>query len=94
MGGNGEKVQSIFINKLNLDDIKIERAHRMGRGQDGKNRTDIIKLQRQIGHNAKNLKGTGYYINEDFSYETTMIRKELWEEVKQLRLQGIVYMLF
>ena len=38
------KVQSIFINKLNLDDIKIERAHRMGSGQDGKKRPVIIKL--------------------------------------------------
>ena len=89
-----KKVQSMFINNLNLDDIKIERPHRMGRGQDGKIRTVIIKLlsykdKLDILKNAKKLKGTGYYINEDFSYETTMIRKELWEEVKQLRLKGI-----
>ena len=60
----------------------------MGRGQDGKKRPVIIKLlsykdKLYILKNAKHLKGTGYYINEDFSYETMMIRKELWEEVKQ-----------
>ena len=70
----------MFIDNLNLDDIKIECTHRMGRGQDGKIRTVIIKLlsykdKMDILKNAKYLKGTGYYINEDFSYETTMIRK-------------------
>ena len=38
--------------------------------------------------NARRLKNTGIYINEDFSKETTEIRKILWEKVKQLRDQG------
>ena len=37
---------------------------------------------------ANQLKGTGYYINEDFSKETLEIRKENWKKVKQLRENG------
>ena len=38
--------------------------------------------------NARKLKGTGVYINEDFSRETVIIRQKLWEEVKALREKG------
>ena len=35
--------------------------------------------------NVNKLKGSDVYINEDFSRETTDLRKTLWDEVKQLR---------
>ena len=38
--------------------------------------------------NAHKLKGTGIYINEDFSRETTEIRKRLWNDVIKLTNQG------
>ena len=38
--------------------------------------------------NARKLKGTGIFINEDFSSETNVIRKRLWEDVKELRKKG------
>ena len=65
----------------------------MGIHKDGKQRTIIIKLLNykdkvEIMKNAKNLKDTGIYINEDYSNETMAIRKELWSKVKQLRLEG------
>ena len=34
------------------------------------------------------LKGNDIFINEDFSKQTTDLRKELWKEVKQLRSEG------
>ena len=37
---------------------------------------------------AKKLKGTGIYINEDYSRETVIIRQKLWDVVKTLRDQG------
>ena len=87
------KVLSILTNNLNLQNIRIERAHRMGPHNNDKKRTVIIKLldyKDKVGilKNAKNLKNTGLYINEDFSNETMAIRKQLWNDVKQLRLQG------
>ena len=35
--------------------------------------------------NARKLKNTGYYKNEDFLKETVEIRKENWKKVKELR---------
>ena len=40
--------------------------------------------------NSHRLKGTTYYVNEDFSKETLAYRKELWEKVKALRKEGKV----
>ena len=34
------------------------------------------------------LKESDFDINEDFSWETTKLRKKLLDEVKQLRLEG------
>ena len=34
------------------------------------------------------LKGTSYYINEDFSKETLALHKDLWKEVETLREEG------
>ena len=38
--------------------------------------------------NARKLKDTGYYKNEDFLKETVEIRKENWKKVKELRKNG------
>ena len=59
-----KKVLSLFKRKLKLENIKIERAHRMGIHTNGKQRTIIIKLLNykdkvEIMKNAKNLKNTG-----------------------------------
>ena len=40
--------------------------------------------------NSHRLKGTTYYVNEDFSKETLAYRKELWEKVEALRKEGKV----
>ena len=38
--------------------------------------------------NVNKLKGSGIYVNEDFSKETLEIRRELWRDVKRLRDEG------
>ena len=92
-----EKLQNMFSTKLGLDSIVIERAHRASptKKQKEKNepRTIVMKLLNfkdkvNILKNARKLKGTGIYINEDFSKETTDIRKKLWDDVIKLRNQG------
>ncbi|XP_065640514.1 uncharacterized protein LOC136073081 [Hydra vulgaris] len=85
--------KNIFINKLGIsEEIIVERAYRIGKIKEDKSpRTMIIKLldfQNKKLTSAKNLKGTGIFINEDFSNETMEIRKKLWEEVKRLRKEG------
>ena len=37
---------------------------------------------------TRKLKGTGYYINEDFSKETVENRKENWKKFKEFRKNG------
>ena len=38
--------------------------------------------------NVKKLKYINIFIDEDFCLETTEYRKQLWEEVKELRRKG------
>ena len=92
-----EKVSSMLKSKLNINNLKIERAHKTPRRKKkhnkGKPRTIIFKLhsyedKESIMRNIYQLKDTGYYINEDFRNATLNIRAELWDEVKRLRGEG------
>ena len=91
-----EKVDEVFREKLGLDNIHIERAHRVKRGKNDKStkpRTIVCNLlsfkeKKLVIKNAKNLKNTNIFIDEDFSPETMEYRKQLWEEVKELRRKG------
>ena len=89
-----EIIQKIIKDKLKITkNIIIERAHRTGRKEEGKKRCIVLKLlnykdKELILKNANKLKGTGVFINEDFSRETLEKRKDLWEKVKVARSQG------
>ncbi|XP_065678253.1 repetitive organellar protein-like [Hydra vulgaris] len=93
-----KKVQQIFNDQLKISNIIIERAHRIERRFNAekiknKPRTIILKLlnykdKEKILENAKMLKGTGIFINEDFSFETNKIRRELSEKMKIERNAG------
>ena len=89
-----EKVRSLFREQLNIsEDIEIDRAHRVGRWDKNKPRTVILrchsyKQKVEIQRAAKKLKGTGVYINDDYSNETLQIRKELLKTARELKLQG------
>ena len=47
-----------------------------------------LKDQRIMLKNVNKVKESDFYINEDFSWETTKLKKKLLDEVKQLRLEG------
>ena len=93
-----EKVDEVFREKLGLDNIQIERAHRVKRGKNDKStkpRTIVCNLlsfkeKKLVIKNAKNLKNTNIFIDEDFSPETMEYRKQLWEELKELRRKGSI----
>ncbi|MBY0580880.1 MAG: hypothetical protein K2P53_04280, partial [Rickettsiales bacterium] len=85
---------NIFENNLKLKGIYIERAHRTGKVDPKKHRAIVMKLlsykdKVQILKNAKKLKGTGLYINEDYSLDTSILRKKLFEEMKTHRKNGM-----
>lgn len=88
------KVKDLIKNKLAIEeDIIIERAHRIGKKEHGKNRSIIFKLQswkqkEVIIKNSNKLRNTGIYVNEDFSDETMLIRKELFKQMKKERDDG------
>ena len=90
-----KKVKDILKNKLNLENVEIERAHRMGkRKQDQTHPRSIIfklaswKTKEEILSKRKSLKDTGFYINEDFSEATNKIRKELFVKRNEQRKLG------
>ena len=88
------KVKQLFGETLQVKDVMIERAHRSGKVAKGeKPRTIVLKLlnykdKEKILKQAKKLKGTDVFINEDYSRETVEIRKRLWQEVKARRQKG------
>ena len=96
------KVHRLLSEELDINDVVIERAHRVkAYSHEKKNskklrsRTIVCKLlsfvdKARILKNSHRLKGTTYYVNEDFSKETLAYRKELWEKVKTLRKEGKV----
>ena len=100
-----KKVQRLLSEELDINDVVTERAHRVkAYSPEKKNskkirlRTVVCKLLSSVGKarivkNSHRLKGTSYYVNEDFSKETLVYRKELWEKLKALRKEDkIVYL--
>ena len=85
-----EILHNLFKEKLELENISVERAHRVGNKGKNNKRTIVLKLasfkdKLKIISEARKLKGTNISINEDYSKETLEIRKEKWKEVKELR---------
>ena len=88
-----EILHNLFKEKLELENILVERAHRVGNKGKNDKRTIVLKLasfkdKLKIISEARKLKGTNISINEDYSKETLEIRKEKWKEVKELRKNG------
>ena len=75
---------------------KENRTRRVKRGKKDRNtkpRTIVCKLfsfkeKKLVMKNAKKLKNTNIFIDEDFYPKTIECRKKLWEEVKELRRKG------
>ena len=76
--------------RLDIEKVEIEGAHRAGRKSRNKPRTIACKLlwfkdKQNILRKAKLLKGNNIFINEDYCQETVKYRKALCEEVKVLQ---------
>ena len=86
-----EKVQDMFAQKLGLDGIEIDCAHRVKRNNRDSNtnrlRTIVVKLlqfkdKTKVFQNANKLKGQNIFINNKATLD---LRKDLMVEVKRLR---------
>ena len=69
-----EKFVNLCREKIGLDvnDDLVDRAHRVGKKEEGTNRAIIVTLKTHkdklaILRNRKNLRGSGFYINEDLT---------------------------
>lgn len=77
----GKVVENIFSRRLGVSCTSVQRIHRLGK-RVGK-RPIILCLQDykekvEIRRNAKKLKGTNVYIQNDYSQETLNKRRLLW----------------
>ena len=78
---------------LGIQNVKIERAHRVGDKKRSPCRTIVAKLssfkmKERILAEAKKMKPKGIHIYEEFSKATVEIRKKNWEKMKELRAQN------
>ncbi|XP_065674070.1 uncharacterized protein LOC136091014 [Hydra vulgaris] len=84
----------LFNVQLGIEkDIKIERAHRVGLAKVERARTIVLKLRdygdkKVILEKAIKLKGSNIFINEDYSFTTRKIQKELFEQAKLHQQNG------
>ena len=78
---------------MDTSEIWIECTHRVGKKKTGQERQIVVQFSSyknkiDILRNCKKLEGTNFLIFEDFSKETTRIRKEKWKEVLKNRKDG------
>jgi len=67
-----EKFVNLCREKTGLDvnDDIVDRAYRVGKKEEGTNRAIIVRLKTHkdtVLRNRKNLRGSGFYINEDLT---------------------------
>ena len=79
--------------KLEIEEVNIERVHRVGNTSNTLQRTVVAKFSSFKGKQlvlsaAKKFKGQNIYMNEDFSKERIDVRKEKGKSVKSLRSLG------
>ena len=92
-----QMTKTFSIPQIEVDQIKIERAHRTGasKAKDGKNkpRTIMVKFtsfkdRELLLQKARQVKPRGIFVNEDYSSKTLMKRKELIPKMMALRAEG------
>lgn len=91
-----EKVQRLLREKMNLGQVELERAHRVGSRSDAgttRPRTIVARFARfadrqQAIKKSSMLKNTQVYINEDLCESSVQARKAQIPEMKKARAEG------
>ena len=92
-----DKVRKLLVENLKMGPqhaIEMERAHRTGKpAQNGRSRPVVVKFLRYkdkqtVLMKAKFLKGTGIYINEDYTEAVRQRHRELLPAMRAARVHG------
>lgn len=89
------RVSKLLENKLELPNIELERAHRVGRSIDHRTRPIIARFTRfrdreSVMRNVSKLRGTKIYVNEDLCPASQAIKRAQIPEMKQAKRDGKV----
>ena len=87
------KVSKLLEDKLQLPSVNLERAHRVGPSTTSHPRAIVVRFEKfsdreATMRNAKKLKGTGVYINEDLCPASMEIKKNQFPLMKQAKSDG------
>lgn len=90
-----DTVTKLIKEKLQLPPMKIERAHRTGQASPihGRPRTIVTKFERfgdreAVVRNAKKLRGTGIFVNDDLCPASLELRKNQMPQLRQAKEDG------
>lgn len=84
------KVLSILEDKLQLPGLELERAHRVGQRRDSRPRTIVARFSRYRDRaaamrNARKLKGTNIYLNDDLCAASLATRNTQMPQLKEAK---------
>lgn len=87
------KVTKLLEEKMELLQVEVERAHRVGPRREERNRPVVVRFSKfsdreAVRRNAAKLRGTRIYVNEDLCQASQAIRKEKLPLLKQARREG------
>ncbi|KAK3889136.1 hypothetical protein Pcinc_006877 [Petrolisthes cinctipes] len=88
-------VTSLLQDKLQLEGLELERAHRVGVRRDAKPRTIVARFSRYCDReaamrNARKLKGTNIFLDDDLCPASQAIKNAQMPQLKQAKAQGKV----
>ncbi|KAK3871051.1 hypothetical protein Pcinc_023786 [Petrolisthes cinctipes] len=88
-------VTSLLQDKLQLEGLELERAHRVGARRDAKPRTIVARFSRDCDReaamrNARKLKGTNIFLDDDLCPASQAIKNAQMPQLKQTKAQGKV----
>ena len=75
-------VRSLLFDVFGLDDVPIERVHRLGNFNSNRSRPIIVRFlnysdRERVWRNKKLLRGSKFFLEEDFCQNTRSIRRKL-----------------
>jgi prefoldin subunit 5 len=92
------KLRKFLVEKMNIaqdyaDKLILERVHRMGVSRQGNPRSIVAKFhefkdREYVRKQAKSLKGTRFYVNEQYPKEVADKRRKLVPRLKEAKQQG------
>lgn len=88
-----DKVLEVLEDSMDLNNITVERAHRVGRSNTHRGRSIVVKFlkfkdRETVLRNGKKLKGTSIYVREDFSEKILAKRRALMPQLREARDNG------